>query len=82
MGHSKFKQLFPYLQAGQEKFRAITNAYYRGAIGALLVYDITRFATFEHLDRWLSELLALADKDIKVMVFLSLKQTDVSARWK
>jgi len=54
--------------AGQEKYRAITSAYYRGAVGALLVYDITRTATFEHLERWLSELLDHADKDIRVML--------------
>jgi len=54
--------------AGQEKYRAITSAYYRGAVGALLVYDITRTPTFEHLERWLTELLNNADKDISVMV--------------
>jgi len=54
--------------AGQEKYRAITSAYYRGAVGALLVYDITRTPTFEHLERWLSELLDHADKDIRVML--------------
>ncbi|KAL6567048.1 hypothetical protein OROMI_015452 [Orobanche minor] len=42
--------------AGQERFRAVTSAYYRGAVGALVVYDITRKATFESVERWLEEL--------------------------
>ncbi|CAN6692810.1 unnamed protein product [Malus baccata var. baccata] len=39
--------------AGQERYRAITSAYYRGAVGALLVYDITKRPTFENVQRWL-----------------------------
>lgn len=42
--------------AGQERFRAVTSAYYRGAVGALLVYDITRRQTFDSISRWLHEL--------------------------
>ena len=42
--------------AGQERYRAITSAYYRGAVGALLVYDISKHATFENVERWLKEL--------------------------
>uniref|UniRef100_A0A7N0UIF4 Uncharacterized protein n=1 Tax=Kalanchoe fedtschenkoi TaxID=63787 RepID=A0A7N0UIF4_KALFE len=42
--------------AGQERFRAVTSAYYRGAVGALVVYDITRRTTFESVKRWLDEL--------------------------
>ncbi|RXH78906.1 hypothetical protein DVH24_006976 [Malus domestica] len=42
--------------AGQERFRAVTSAYYRGAVGALIVYDITRKTTFESVGRWLDEL--------------------------
>lgn len=41
--------------AGQESFRSITRSYYRGAAGALLVYDITRRDSFLHLSRWLEE---------------------------
>ena len=39
--------------AGQERYRAITAAYYRGAVGALIVYDITQRDSFENCERWL-----------------------------
>jgi GTPase SAR1 family protein len=42
--------------SGQERFRAITHAYYKGAMGALLVYDITRKSTFDNADKWIKEL--------------------------
>uniref|UniRef100_A0A7N0RBY7 Uncharacterized protein n=1 Tax=Kalanchoe fedtschenkoi TaxID=63787 RepID=A0A7N0RBY7_KALFE len=42
--------------AGQERFRAVTSAYYRGAFGALVVYDISRRSTFDSVTRWLDEL--------------------------
>ncbi|KAJ8421419.1 hypothetical protein Cgig2_004460 [Carnegiea gigantea] len=42
--------------AGQERFRAVTSAYYRGALGALIVYDISRRTTFDSVSRWLEEL--------------------------
>ncbi|RWW57578.1 hypothetical protein BHE74_00035625 [Ensete ventricosum] len=42
--------------AGQERFRAVTSAYYRGAVGALVVYDISRRTTFDSVPRWLQEL--------------------------
>jgi small GTP-binding protein len=54
--------------AGQERYRAITSAYYRGAIGALLLYDITASLTFSSLARWLSELRENADPSIVVML--------------
>jgi GTPase SAR1 family protein len=53
---------------GQERFRAITNAYYRGAIGALIVYDVTKTSSFEHVDKWLKELRDNADPNIVVML--------------
>lgn len=54
--------------AGQERYRAITSAYYRGAVGALLVYDVTRHATFENAERWLRELRDHTDPNIVVML--------------
>jgi len=54
--------------AGQERYRAITAAYYRGAIGALLVYDITKRESFENCERWLRELRAHADPSIVAML--------------
>jgi len=54
--------------AGQEKFRAITRSYYRGADGALLVYDITRRETFDNLQTWLDECMKFAKSDIVVIV--------------
>eukprot|EP00250_Pteridium_aquilinum_P029850 c40233_g1_i1 orf=207-857(+) len=54
--------------AGQERYRAITSAYYRGAVGALLVYDITRHVTFENVERWLKELKDHTDSNIVVML--------------
>ncbi|KAG2784726.1 hypothetical protein JG687_00008953 [Phytophthora cactorum] len=54
--------------AGQERYRAITSAYYRGAVGALLVYDITKHGTFENVERWLKELRDHADANTVIML--------------
>ncbi|XP_075482255.1 ras-related protein Rab11D-like [Primulina tabacum] len=54
--------------AGQERYRAVTSAYYRGAMGAMLVYDITKRQTFDHIPRWLEELRAHADKSIVIIL--------------
>ncbi|KAL8381008.1 hypothetical protein RB595_005348 [Gaeumannomyces hyphopodioides] len=54
--------------AGQERYRAITSAYYRGAVGALLVYDISKHQTYENVIRWLKELRDHADANIVIML--------------
>nr|ACO10084.1 Ras-related protein Rab-25 [Osmerus mordax] len=54
--------------AGLERYRAITSAYYRGAVGALLVYDVTKHLTYESVERWLKELYDHADPHMVVML--------------
>ena len=52
--------------AGQERYRAITSAYYRGAVGALIVYDISKSSTYENCNHWLTELRENADDNVAV----------------
>jgi len=54
--------------AGQERYRAITHAYYRGALGAILVFDVTRKSTFDNIARWVRELRDHANKDIVLIL--------------
>ena len=54
--------------AGQESFRSITRSYYRGAAGALLVYDITRRETFDHLTSWLEDARQHANPNMTIML--------------
>eukprot|EP00055_Hartaetosiga_balthica_P005009 m.14019 g.14019 ORF g.14019 m.14019 type:complete len:218 (+) comp4241_c0_seq1:51-704(+) len=54
--------------AGQESFRSITRSYYRGAAGALLVYDVTRRDTFEHLDSWLADARTHSNPNMVIML--------------
>jgi len=54
--------------AGQERYRAITSAYYRGAVGALLVYDISKSESYNNVERWLNELRDHADSNIVIML--------------
>ena len=54
--------------AGQERYRSITSAYYKGAKGALIVYDITRKNTFDNIDKWITDLKLNGDKDICIII--------------
>ena len=54
--------------AGQEKYKSITNAYYKGAKGAFVVYDITNKNSFDNADNWLNNLRASADKKCSIIL--------------
>eukprot|EP01113_Clastostelium_recurvatum_P009554 TRINITY_DN1460_c0_g1_i2.p1 TRINITY_DN1460_c0_g1~~TRINITY_DN1460_c0_g1_i2.p1 ORF type:complete len:241 (-),score=47.38 TRINITY_DN1460_c0_g1_i2:135-779(-) len=54
--------------AGQERFRSVTRSYYRGAAGAILVYDVSQRDTYNHLTSWLTDARTLANKDISIIM--------------
>ncbi|CAK85086.1 unnamed protein product (macronuclear) [Paramecium tetraurelia] len=54
--------------AGQEKFRAITYGYYRGALGAMICYDITKEQSFLNVERWIEELREHGDSNLVMML--------------
>lgn len=54
--------------AGQERYRSITSAYYKGANGAMILYDITSSVSFASVNRWLQELRDSTDPNIAIML--------------
>ncbi|KAK9499183.1 hypothetical protein O3M35_003682 [Rhynocoris fuscipes] len=54
--------------AGQERFRSVTRSYYRGAAGALLVYDISNRESYNALGEWLSDARSLASPNIVILL--------------
>lgn len=54
--------------AGQETYKSVTRSYFRGASGALLVFDISRRPTFLHVTDWLNDLRQIAEPDIVVVL--------------
>eukprot|EP01053_Blabericola_migrator_P001017 Blabericola_migrator_1__1016@NODE_1255_length_4973_cov_202_929066_g848_i0_p4_GENE_NODE_1255_length_4973_cov_202_929066_g848_i0NODE_1255_length_4973_cov_202_929066_g848_i0_p4_ORF_typecomplete_len179_score28_50Ras/PF00071_22/1_6e33Roc/PF08477_13/3_4e08Roc/PF08477_13/7_9e02Arf/PF00025_21/1_3e05GTP_EFTU/PF00009_27/0_0008_NODE_1255_length_4973_cov_202_929066_g848_i012851821 len=52
------------MAAGQERYRSITAAHYRRAVGALLVFDVTKMQTFKNASHWLEDLRQYAEHDI------------------
>ena len=65
-GHQVKAQIWD--TAGQERYKAITSAYYKGAKGAFIVYDISRKNTFDSISRWVSDITATADKKITLIL--------------
>ncbi|KAF6839255.1 GTP-binding protein rab2 [Colletotrichum plurivorum] len=54
--------------AGQETYKSVTRSYFRGASGALLVFDLSRKQTFQHVTDWLNDLRQIAEPDIVVIL--------------
>ena len=54
--------------AGQERYKSITAAYYKGAKGAMIVYDVTNKESFDNVDKWHNEIKEKAAKTINIMM--------------
>ena len=62
--------------AGQERYRSVTSTYYKGAKGAFIVYDITRKATFESIDKWIEDLKNNGEEDM--IIYLVGNKSDLN----
>ena len=54
--------------AGQERYKSITSAYYKGARGAIVVYDITSEDSFKNIDVWIEEVKSKATSNLQIML--------------
>lgn len=64
----KYMKLSLWDTAGQETYKSVTRSYFRGASGALLVFDLSRRETFSHATDWLADLRQIAEPDIVVIL--------------
>lgn len=56
------------LKAGQERFRSITQSYYRDADALLLLYDITSYSSFDNVSSWLYQIRENTDNQVLIML--------------
>jgi small GTP-binding protein len=54
--------------AGQERFRSITLSYYKGSKGAIIVFDVSRRETFDHVDKWHKDITQNTEDNISVII--------------
>lgn len=76
----KYMKLSLWDTAGQETYRSITRSYFRGASGALLVFDITRRSSFESATAWLNDLRQIAEDGLVIVLVGNKSDLDLSAQ--
>ena len=54
--------------AGQERFRSVSKAYFRNAVGALLVFDLTNRVTYDELNLWLNDISSLCSPNAQIIL--------------
>ena len=66
--------------AGQDRFRAITKNYYKGANGIILIYDVTNKQTFENVKNWITQIKEEANQN--VIIYLAGNKIDMDEELK
>ena len=66
--HGKKIKLQIWDTAGQERFISITTSYYRGAMGIMLVYDVTNSKSFNNIAKWLRNIQEHSNPDVEKMI--------------
>ena len=66
--------------AGQERFRTITTAYYRGAMGILLVYDVSDETSFLNVRNWMRQIDQNAAENVNRILIGNKSDVDPSER--
>ena len=61
--------------AGQDRFRAITKNYYKGANGIILIYDVTNLQSYENVKNWINQIKDEANPN--VIIYLAGNKVDV-----
>jgi Ras-related protein Rab-11A len=54
--------------AGEERYNSITAAYYKGANGAIIVYDVTKKETFDNVEKWYKEIKLISEKNLSLIL--------------
>jgi small GTP-binding protein len=65
--NDKYVKVHLWDTAGQERYKSITAAYYKGAKGAMIVYDITKPESFNNVDKWFNEIREYGEKNVSLM---------------
>lgn len=62
------KRVYIWDTAGQERFRFITRAYYRGAMGTIIVYDITHRESFNNVEKWIKDIKSNSSENMSIIL--------------
>lgn len=66
--HEKIVKINLWDTAGQERYKSISSAYYKGAKGAVIVYDVTKKDTLENVYNWYREIREMAGSEISIII--------------